>query len=248
MTWCKNPDYLYGNLLSFKTLRDGFPNARIHVVDNASNPVCRIQIKDAAYAVDAQFSQIEHEIPHYQFIERVVETQNHGSTIFVDPDMCFWGCLEDWEFDALAAGRHIPKFYCEYTKCITHPRLHTSLLWIPDVAVLRNTINSIKESYFDFSPFRPIMVNIDQAWHRFDTTACLYAGLEKQLYRFTDQQLDLYDHLFCGTHVNNVSPSINEEYARIFTEMHFKVKNNHLALKGAWRLQEEYFNNLAVHN
>jgi hypothetical protein len=246
LTWCNQVKNLYGTTLIFKTLRVGFPNAEVHVIDNGSLPSVRSLLKQHTQECEAQFTQLEDSIFHHDFIEQTINKQSEGTAIFVDPDVCFWENVEDWDFDALVAGRLIPPFRCEYTGCFTHPRIHTSFLWIPDIIALREAIKTLQTQYFHFNPFRPLMFRLDNTWQRFDTGASLYAALPERMYAFTERELEAYDHLFCGTHLNAVSPKIRPDYALLFERLHKHVQLDHRALKGSWRIQEQYFKALSV--
>ncbi len=246
VTWCKEIENLYGTTLVFKTLRIGFPTAKLYVIDNASLAAVRPLIQRHSEACDASFTQLTQEIAHHEVIERTLEGQAEGTAVFVDPDVCFWDNAEGWQFDALIAGRLIPKYACEYTGCITHPRLHTSFLWIPEVELLREAIRALRARFFDFHPFRPVMFRLDDGWHRWDTGAGLYAALPERLRAFAKGELESYDHLFCGTHLHQVVTKIRPDYALLFDCMHRRVKADHRALKGAWRIQDDYFASLST--
>ncbi len=245
-TWCNQIESLYGTTLVFKTLRVGFPTAEIHVVDNASLPAVRPLLRQHAHDCDADFTQLKQGITHHKFIEQTLDRQLEGSAIFVDPDVCFWENVEAWNFNTLMAGRRLPKYVCEFSGCITHPRLHTSFLWIPDVRVLQETVWTLRTQYFELHPFRPIMFKADNVWQRFDTGGSLYAALPEQMYAFTERELEGYDHLFCGTHLNIVAPKLRPDFAIVFEQLHRQVQIDHQALKGAWRMQDNYFNSRAV--
>ena len=244
LTWCDRLESLYGTTLVFKTLRVGFPTATIHIVDNASLPVVRSLLRQHAEDCGAEFTQLTQAVAHHDFLEQMLQRQAKGTAVFVDPDICFWETVEAWDFAALMAGRLLPQYECEYTGCLTHARLHTSLLWIPDIQALLQTIQTLQAQFFEFQPFRPSMFRLDDRWQRFDTTAALYAAIPQQMYAFAEAQLDAYDHLFCGTHLRSVAPRIRPDYALLFERMHQSVQFDHRALKGAWRLQDDYFRSL----
>src|SRR5690349_7960271 len=130
LTWCRWLEKLHGTTLIFRTLRVGFPNAHIRVVDNASRPDVRPTIQRLAEDCGAEHVQLEQEVRHHAFLADTLQAQAAGTAIFLDPDLCFWEEVEHWNFDALMAGRLLPKYNCEYTGCVSHPRLHTSFLWI----------------------------------------------------------------------------------------------------------------------
>lgn len=246
LTWCDRLENLYGTTLVFKTLRVGFPTAKIHVVDNASLPAVRPVLRQYAQECNANFTQLEQGIAHYQFIEQILNEQLEGSAIFVDPDICFWENVERWSFEQLMAGRLIPKYACEYSGCITHLRLHTSFLWISNVCVLREQLKNLRSQYIEFEPFRPVMFKAEGIWQRFDTGGTLYAALSEQMYAFTEKELQAYDHLFCGTHLKMVASKLNPYYAFMFIGLHKAVQQDHTKLKDAWKMQDDYFNSLAV--
>jgi hypothetical protein len=246
LTWCDDPCNLYGTTLTFKTLRDGFPTARVFVVDNASLSECRGSIRVAAEESGVVFTQLQTRIRHHEFIRDVIMRQRRGAAVFLDPDMCFWCNVENWTFDGLIGGRFIPRFQCEYTGCLTHPRLHTSFLWIPDVAALRKSLEGVRNTYFDFDAFGPYMVRLGGVWHRFDAGASLYAALQDQIHSFSEAELDAFDHLFCGTHYGQVGGSISSKFASAFKALHEYAKTDYTAIRGAWRLQDEYFQSLSV--
>jgi hypothetical protein len=246
LTWCNQVENLYGTTLIFTTLRIGFPNTNICVVDNASLLTLRPQIRQLAQEADCEFIQLDQEIKHDEFLEQTLSKQSEGTAIFVDPDICFWKSVEDWNFDALVAGRLIPKHSCEYTRCITYPRLHTSLLWIPDIRAFRSEMETLRGHFFQFSPFRPFMFRLNNLWHRFDTGASLYAALPNRMFPFVEKELEAYDHLFCGTHLESVAAKVRPDYGLLFERMHKHAQVDYRALKGAWRIQEEYFQSLAV--
>lgn len=246
LTWCDRVENLYGTTLVFKTLRVGFPTAEIHVVDNASLPAVRPVLRQYAQECNAEFTQLEQGIAHHQFIEQTLNEQLEGSTIFVDPDICFWKNVEGWSFEQLMAGRLIPKYACQFSGCITYPRLHTSFLYIPDVRALRQQLKNLRSQYIQFEPFRPAMFKAEGVWQRFDTGSTLYAALSEQMYAFTERELQAYDHLFCGTHLQMVASKLNPYYAFMFTGLHKLVQQDHTKLKNAWKMQDDYFNSLAV--
>jgi hypothetical protein len=246
LTWCKSVDRLYGSTLIFKTLRLGFPTAEISIIDNASIPQARIEIGRQADACRARFYPLRQELPHAQFIENTLRNQAHGSAVFVDPDVCFWRSIERWRFDALMAGRLIPRHRCAITHTLTHARLHTSLLWISDVAELLSACHGIWQTFASFSPFRPVAFCRDGQWERFDTGAALFHAFPERMHAFSDQELDAYDHLFCGAHLPYVLQRGDPEHASRLEELHRDVQHDHRALKGAWREQEAYFRSRVV--
>ena len=198
LTYCRRMDLIYGSTLIFNTLRVGFPNANIHVIDNASIPESRDVIRNAALACDVKFTQLQQPIDPDNYVSQIMKFNYPNTTIFLDPDMCFWECAEGWNFDGLMAGRLLPDYNCEFSGCITHRRLHTSFLWINSVQRLNNAITDMQKKYFDFDPWKPAMYRMNDGWHRYDTAGVLYNAIPECMQSFEEEHLQCYDHLFCG--------------------------------------------------
>ncbi len=245
ITYCSDPDYLNGTTLIFKTIRTGFPTARIHVIDNASIKKSREYIKQCADSVNATYSQLQEELEHWQILADLAHNIWEGTCILIDPDVCFWQNCEQWKFDVLIAGRLIPRFHDDYSQCITEPRLHTSFLWVNDAEKLRKAIKDICERYYEFYPFLPFMYRDENGqWIRFDTGASLYAALINRMQGFTHAELRAYDHLFCGTNYKEVAAQLNNQTE--FIDIHKQSINDYRKLRGIWKRQEEYFQSKAM--
>lgn len=242
ITYCSEPDYLQGTTLTFKTLRKGFPTSRIHVIDNASIEGSRRYIQQCAESVHATYYQLQQELNHEDIIQELVLHIWEGQCILIDPDMCFWQNCEHWQFNALIAGRLIPRFHDDYTRCITEPRLHTSFWWVNDAEKLRQAIKDICERYFDFKPFLPYMYrNENNQWIRFDTGASLYTALLNEMQAFTHLELEAYDHLFSGTNYKEIADKLNEITRDEFMNTHKQSMSDYRNIQGIWKRQEEYF-------
>ncbi len=234
-TWCKNLDALYGSLLTFQTVRGGFPNDEIVVLDNGSLPQAIEAIGKAAQAVGARFIDTKTEVPHWVLIRQILTTFD-GPLVLADPDLIFWKPMT-FDDSALWSGRLIPKFRDEYTGCVTMPRLHTSLLSVPNPKVFIELITAIEKRYWEANMLRPAMI---PSWQRFDTGAMLYAEVGGTA--FTESQLDCYDHLFAGSHFDFVSDRLEAKAKAEMVEIHMKAKAGDLAsLRGIWRRQEQHF-------
>jgi len=246
LTYCQDPEKLYGTLLFEKTLRVGFPNARVTIIDNASLPQVRPEIRAAAMRVEAyRFFQIENEIGHSSFVGETVARTPAGPVVILDPDVAFWESVEGWSFGGLMAGRLIPELDDPFSRCVTAPRLHTSFLWIPEVADLRAAIDKVRHRRSEFSAFLPVVVPLNGSWKRFDTGAALYAAMPDRMTPFSEWELDAYDHLFAGTHVGTVAKEIAPEIAKLWLGLAHEVRADHRALRGVWRMQEQVFRALA---
>lgn len=250
LTFCDDPSTLYGATLTFNTLRVGFPHADVHVVDNASHPDTRPAIRQAAEQAGGTFTQLEQRIEHADFVRGLLFGQTeYNNVVLLDPDLLFWREVEHWKFDgALMAGRLIPTFQDSYCGSLTHARLHTSFLWLPDLVALRAKLAEAITPHtaqqvlgYEFDPIRPVILPSPEVWVRWDTAASLYHAIKSDCHAFTDNELDSYDHLFCGSHLETVSDLLPTDEAARFRETHKLAVNNPRALKGIWREQQRYF-------
>jgi len=248
LTCCRNLDLFYGTELIFKTLRVGFPNACVSVVDNCSVPEARSEIESLAKQTGCRFSAVsDSPLSHDRFIQKTIrdaaeDADFEGPLVFVDPDVCLWESWEDVHFDGLVAGKLVGRFFDPVTQTVTMPRLHTSLLWIPDPTKLWEAVLRIKSTRFDFEPFLSCSVHLDGTWYRYDTGASLYAALPDHLSRFEERHLDGYDHIYAGSHLDWVFDSYDEPCQRMFSQVHGAVRAGDLdALRGIWRYQDAVF-------
>lgn len=246
LTWCKRIELLYGTTLIFETLRVGFPNASVHVVDAASVAPARAAIQARARACGAQYLQLDRRIELSFFIEQALVRQGSGPAVFVDPDVCFWDSVEEWEFAGLAAGRLIPRHHCEFSGCLSEPRLHTSFLWFPDVARVLQAIDRVRRTHRFFEPFRNVMLPSGDGWLYFDAAAGLYGAYPDQMQPFETRHLDGYDHLFAGTYADSVLARLGPEMREVYRDIHRKAQTDYRLIKGSWRRQEEYFQSRRV--
>jgi hypothetical protein len=239
LTCCKSPNSLYGNTLVFDTLRLGYPDAEVHVFDNASLPSMRHEIRQRAVECGAAFHQIESEVPHDKFIRWAIGITTPGKTlVFLDPDVVFWKKVE-FEQRALMMGRRIPAFMDDYSRTFTHPRLHTSFLSIVDPQALKCEIEQLEIRWFELDAIASVMFPANGRMERYDTFGVFYALKNDLCQAFGEEELDCYDHLFCGTHLDIVAPRMEDP--SILVDAHEAAKYEPAALKGLWRRQEQHF-------
>ena len=224
LTYCEHPALAYGALLVFDTLRVGFPTFDIVVVDNGSHPDVVPQIEAAAAKVNALFKPMARHnfVDHYNWW--LCEQQLSNAIILLDPDVMFWGNVEDWTFDGAIAGRLIPDLKMGDVTSLA--RLHPSFTWVPDVARLRALGVSVALRHKD-----------NKFW---DTLASIYQDHLSECQPFTEQQLDCYDHLFYGSHFPAIEPRLNDNNLTYNSHRRAAAGETE-SLKGIWRDQERYF-------
>ena len=251
LTFCRERELFYGTSLIFRTLRTAFPHATVVVIDNGSIPEVRPEIESLAQENDCMFAQIPAPgVAHHEFIEDVVRAmaadgRASGPVVFLDPDLCFWASCEDFEFAGLLAGKLIRPFVWRPERILDMPRIHTSFMWIPDAVRLWGTITEIRSEDSDFRPFMPYSVKIAGRWCRYDTGASLYAVLGHRVSPFTEEHLNRYDHIFCGCHVDWISPQADAGWRELLTTTHARARDGDLdGLRGIWKWQDKVFEQL----
>ena len=91
LAWCNRLPQLYGPILTFETLRIGFPNSPIYVVDSASINLARSIFREKARDAQAKFMQFPQHMELPVFFAHIVAQQKSGSAVFLDGDLCFLG-------------------------------------------------------------------------------------------------------------------------------------------------------------
>ena len=238
LTYCPHPVSAYGNLLVFDSIRKGFPTAQIEVWDNESCPEVREAIQAAASRAGADFHPMRrvHYTDHLRWVLLEREHPKGVPLVLCDPDVAFWDTVQDWDFgDRLMAGRLMP--IIRRGGPIALPRLHPSLLFVPDVAALRRAVRQTQALGWDGIGQRTSFI-AGQAYF-WDTLADLSNALASRCVGFTDAQLDCYDHLFCGTHMGMIGASGGAAALALWRSVHQSAASGDMAaLRGVWRRQQ----------
>lgn len=233
LTYCAHPALAYGTLMVFKTLRVGFPTAKIEVFDNGSHPEVREQIMRACAEVDAVFIAIEPQHWSRHIRQQLLEREDTGAPlVLVDPDVAFWSSVEGWDFgDALMSGRLMAEV--KSGPIVSHARLHPSMLWVPSLARLRGVLHPDEVA--------PRMAPADGSLRFWDTLAAAHERLGPQCAAFTPEHLDSFDHLFFGSHLPAID-GFMADHDSVFHRCHHAVAAGDLAaIRGSWREQDAYF-------
>lgn len=245
---CRNPELLPATTLVFKTLRTGFPTAHVTVWKNGDFPYkCSHLAHKIMEPVVDKIEYVRKTI-HHKWIETLLKHEKEPFYI-CDTDMIFWDSVESWDHaNAPMAGRYVPQFRDQFTKCITRPRLHTSLLWMnPQVIKARvdKWLNDQPETVFNpkanlLYPLVVPFLHLDRAMpfdrYFFDTTSLLYQVVGGM--PFIKPWLDHYDHLNFGTISDIVAPHYP---ANRFREAHFAIFENPELARGMWKSQEKFY-------
>lgn len=239
-----NPGRLKSNLLTFQTVRKGFPTANIFVYGNdrdtpAKDDISLVLVR-AATSINAEYRPISLH-SHGEWIEKLLDGENEPFWI-CDPDVVFFDKVEDWfdhSHDVPFAGRYEPEFWEEWTETVHVARLHPSLMWF-NPTVLRAAMrawpgrhqffNSVQSNLFQWSWVpehgRPLKF--------YDTCAGLYHALGGQ--QFNDEENKAFEHVFCSTYADLIEkqhPNLKAKHDMLF--------ENPAAARGMWQEQQEWY-------
>lgn len=238
---CRNPELFDATTLVFKTIRVGFPSAKIFVHDNhlldkhlqAIIKLCR------SFDIQWEFRGGHERIVHHEWIRRCIE-QQEGPFFICDTDQVFHASMERFEFEGPLHGRLIPSFRCPFTRTIAHERLHTSLLYI-DPQAIRDAEQKLTDRLNPRNPFgtgidliSPLNYARDHDIYFHDTLSQAYHAIGGN--SFSEEQLNSYDHLGCGTYLDLLEERIPGSRERQETYLKYPQ-----TIRGLWKQQETYF-------
>lgn len=246
ITWCGEIEQLWGTLLTFRTLRDGYPTAAVTVIDNASVEEARAAIARAAKDAGCAYVQRTVRASHGAILGDVLARADEP-IVFVDPDVIFWESCEGWTFDrALIAGRLIPMREAS-PGFFGLPRLHTSHLWITNPPLVREALLAQEQYFFPGSKmfisyaFGQQVFKVGGQWLFVDTAAVLYSCLANFACAFGPRELDAYDHIWSGTHPRAHNESSHPAVLARRTAHEIARDGDYRSLRGLWRAQEQRF-------
>jgi len=246
-----SPETLWGNTLTLDSIRTGFPDAVVEVWDNASDYHTN-EIERATTAAGATFIPMGTRIEHWQWIDRMVRS-TQGPLVIVDPDCVFWGRFhfEPYSPEVLMAGRYIHENGGYLAEAA--PRLHTSLLFIPDSQKLAIEIDKVSRHTYDFRGWMPVAWRSNGRMIHVDTGAAVYASLKDRCEKFEPCCLNQYDHMVSGTaldwwgraeRVGHVRPGV----LAAMRDAHRRARADIHSVKGLWKEQEWWFRGVGDQN
>lgn len=248
ITHCRNPSYHVTNLLALDSVRIGYPNFDVAVVDNGSCAPSRLALADDAETLGYQFSSTGN-LTHADVIRSIVlgHSTSREPVVILDSDVRFWASCADWNIDGLFAGRLIPTFHDEVSGCIVHARLHPSHLVIPRPDELYLAINALGQEKPGLDLISPMtFLSAGKRWERHETTGLLYSALSTDAQPFDEKQLDCFDHLGLGTQIHEVAERFTQQDRDELLALHHRVRAEATALRGDWRRQEAFYQRRAV--
>ena len=209
---------------------------------------CATEVRKSARRVDAVLIEDGIYQVHHEWIERLVNKEEEPFWI-CDTDVMFHSRVEDWEFEGAMAGRLIPEFRCGFARRITHARLHTALMWLDPVEIKKRIadVDAITPNHPFKTPipcFAPLYYSRRESLlqppehYFFDTCAQLYHCIGGQ--KFSDEQLDAYSHLNCGTYLDLVEstyPGLRQRFEQMQKDPKSAI--------GLWKIQDQFYKKMA---
>lgn len=235
---------LEASVLTFRTLRVGFPTARVMVWVNDVDPEARGAIIRAAAMVKAEVREL-HRISHDVWISTLLDKADSPFWI-ADTDLVFWSAVEGFAAGHMA-GRFEPEFVEQWSGTLHVQRLHTSLLFLDPNEIRRRLREWVNRWHPKGFPFAPLMEMVRQQYvpvdgHPpmfYDTCAGLYHAIGGKA--FTAQQNAAFEHLHCGCYshrINDALPGIQEVHAAIFQDVN--------AARGLQEQQNQFYQDHAI--
>lgn len=232
------PEMVNAAFLVFKTIKIGFPTAKIKIYGNNLQAIYLHEFHRMGY-----YPHNIEQTCHDEWIEKLVSKEQNPFWI-CDTDVVFFDKVEDWFSDrVIFAGRHIPSYKEPWTKTISVERLHTALMYF-NPARIRNemsrwskqTIPSIFHS--TQVPFiRQNFIPHNGEIYLYDTCAGLYQiGIGTP---FTSEQNAAFEHLHAGTYSDKVSEDC-PELKDLYNTHKVIYQNPQLAL-GLKQIQDKFY-------
>lgn len=237
LTTARTPALLYGSALVFKSLRVGFPKAFVEVWDNASHPECAEQIRKHAFDVGAQFLPMVQRTTHHQWMRSMLEHET-GTLIFCDPDVVFFGNMEEFEPKSMLTGRLCPAYFNEVVGCNEVERLHTCLLFVHACKTLRDGMAEISTSErFPWDWISPRQTaRKGKRWFH-DTMAMAFGAIGGKA--FTKEYLDRWGHLVSGSMIDLVAPKMTE--GKELAAFHRQAYLDQNVLRDCWANHDKFY-------
>ncbi len=229
-------------LLVFKTVRVGFPTARIVVHGGDLGADAMLAVREAARSVHAEFFYASVPMAHDAWIEKLLHEETEPFWI-CDTDIVFFGKVEDWSAPTFM-GRFEPEFDEEWTQTRHVERLHSSLMYFnPGAtrAALRcwmAKIPALITASCEFPLIRqtfiaaPYIERSGQVIYFYDVCAGMYHAIGGT--RFTPEQDACFEHLHCASYVDLIR-------LKGLQDAHYAIYADFRVAKGMQLVQAEYY-------
>lgn len=205
--------------LIFRTLRTGFPTAKICVHGNGLPNGVSAKVQACCHKNDAVFVTIP-STSHDAWIESLI-LNSTGPVWIADTDIVLWNKVEDWFQDGdgtVMAGRYEGANFEPWCGCNRPARLHTCLMFLNGPKIreaMRREMCKIPPPWRASAQFALIrqtfIPQVGKPTLFYDSTAGLFQAIGGTV--FTEEQDRSFDHLHAGCHVDLASPHLGVDLA-----------------------------------
>lgn len=226
-------------LLTFRTLRVGFPTADVTVFGNALSIEPLKAVKSECARTKCEFVPLR-STSHDEWMSALVE---RAAAPFwaCDTDMVFHASVETFANEnTVMKGRYEPAFVEPWSKTVKAERLHTCLLYLNAPVIRHQMCSWIRQWHPPLFPFAPKIELVRQTYVPagagkpptfYDTCAGLFQSIGGE--RFSEEENMAFDHLHCATYVERMKGVIsglqeahNQIYQRPEDSVYLKANQN----------------------
>lgn len=212
---CPEPKYFPAATLVFRTLRTGFPDARVRAWVRMADEGLYKVVSALAAKLDVEVRCCTNETIHDRWVRDLIQGYQEPFWI-CDTDVIFWTKVPAAPSGHALAGVRVPSFWEPFTRTQYRERLHTCLMRI-DPSMFWN-LAQLFFGRFPKMPFIPHTELICQQWqperngagvtfHFYDTLAMAWHAFGGQ--DFTQAHIDSFSHLNCATYAHMVAPHLD---------------------------------------
>jgi len=233
-TCVRAPEFFDTATLTLNHLRTGFPTTDVLVIDNGHISTS-LKVHDKAKQVGGEYLRPAKPMEHWQTIQKILGQRLPERVVFLDGDLVFFENCENWVTTTGLTGMLIPEHRSYYSCCPTAARLHTSFLVVhtPFLHQEMEKSGAVPMHFMHFEAWKPQLIYTPDAARFYDTGANLYQAVGGT--PFTEQQLDSYAHIFCGSTPDYANAFLPAGQQSLLKSWHNLALNCPDALRGNWR-------------
>jgi hypothetical protein len=234
------------NLLAIDSVRIGYPDSKVIVVDTASCKTVQEALEDGSEWLDYDFVTTD-AATYSDALEQIVRSHAKSTNpiAIVSSTVRFWSRCDRWTVDGLIAGRHIPSHINEQGDVVLS-HLHHSHLLIPRPDALSREIRKLQHEAPDINLFAPHTPYTGGQWERYEIAGRLVEALGVKAQALTDEQLEAFDFLPYGQNFREIPDKASPLRRAELVDLYWRVRANPAELQGAWRHEQDYYEMRAI--
>jgi hypothetical protein len=258
LLFCRQDKDLPTSLLFFSSLKVGFPNYEIVLVDNANPPKYKNIFKKKAQELGLKVQNLSNEISHERFVSSLIYRKTDPFYV-IDPDTMYFESMEK-QFDSPFAGRYIPKFQWKiewyYKTTYALPKLHSCCMYI-DPNYYKKLLGDVNIDNLMVNPkcfdslgntwWKNKILKSDLPVYSCDIMSEFYNHFPTYCHPFSEEENNKFLHMMCGSHFHlKISSSkyaiISKWQEHLFDDL--KSNKNEYG-KSLYKIQDDFFKDLS---